>query len=124
MTESGADGGRSYGLPAGPAVTASTVAASVVAVCQGHRCAGLLASRQPAVMGLLRRAAQGSRLGVLVTTDCLGRCADGPVATVGTGRTVDGTLLLTPSAVLGPIDAGGVQELAAHLRAPAGRRTR
>ena len=71
-------------------------------------------------MGLLRRAAQDSRLGVLVTTDCLGRCADGPVATVGIGRTVDGTFFLTPSAVLGPVDAAGVQELAAHLRAPAG----
>jgi (2Fe-2S) ferredoxin len=80
----------------------------------------LLASREPQVLGLLRRAAQRSRLGVLVTTDCLGRCADGPVATVGTVREVDGALRVTPSAVLGPVDATNVQQLAAHLRATAG----
>jgi hypothetical protein len=101
-------------------VGTTNAASSVVAICQGHRCAALLASWQPEAMGRLRRAAQRSRLGVLVTTDCLGRCADGPVATVGTGHQVDGALRMTPSAVLGPVDAGAVQQLAAHLGTPAG----
>lgn len=85
--------------------TAETTAATgaVVAVCQGHRCRALLAAREPEGMSALRRAARCSHRGVLLTTDCTGLCALGPVIAVGTGRHADGTVTVTTRAVLGPV---------------------
>ena len=87
----------------------------VVAVCQGHRCAALLAGQEPAGLESLREAAAGSAHGVLVSATCPGLCADGPVATVGSGSAGDGTLRLAGWTVLGPLDTPAVAAVAGLL---------
>jgi hypothetical protein len=89
----------------------------VVAVCQGHRCRALLSLQQPPGLPALREAVRRSRSSVLVSTGCLGPCAHGPVVAVGSGRHAGGALVLTPQALLGPVDAGSVAALGRHLSA-------
>ena len=69
--------------PNGPAAPAPTPG-PVVAVCTGHRCAGLrrLGGAEDLGEGL-RSAVRASRGGVLMTCPCLGRCERGPVTVVG-----------------------------------------
>lgn len=92
----------------------------VVAVCQGHRCRALLAGQEPTGLAVLRHAVAGSRLGVLVTTGCAGRCADAPVVVVGVGRHEAGRLSVATQAALGPVGPAHVQVLAEHLRSGPG----
>jgi hypothetical protein len=92
----------------------------VVAVCRGHRCAALLDGQRPDPMDVLRAAARDSEHGLLLTTDCAQLCADGPVIAVGTGARAGGALRVATSVVLGPVDPPAVDDLADHLRGPAG----
>lgn len=80
----------------------------------------LLAGQEPAGLSVLRRAVAASRLAMLVTTGCAGRCADGPIAVVGAGRHDGDRLVVTTQAVLGPVRPVHVQLLAAHLRSGPG----
>lgn len=107
--------------PPGPAsVEAADGLSCVVAVCQGHRCRALLAGQEPPGLAALRQAVAGSRLGVLVTTGCAGRCADGPVVVVGVGRHAGGRLQVATQAALGPVGPAHVRLLAEHLRSGPG----
>jgi (2Fe-2S) ferredoxin len=92
----------------------------VVAVCQGHRCAALLAGQRPDPMDVLRAAARDSQHGLLMTTACAGLCAQGPVVAVGSGGHAGGVLRVATSVVLGPVDLPAVDDLAQHLRGPSG----
>lgn len=56
----------------------------VVAVCTGHRCAGLRRLGGGEVLDEgLRSAVRASAGGVLISCPCLGRCEQGPVTVVG-----------------------------------------
>ena len=63
----------------------------VVARCGGHRCAALARPRADHT-DLVASALRERRDGVLISTECLGRCHAGAVAAVGWART-DGTHL-------------------------------
>ena len=90
----------------------------VVAVCQGHRCRALLTSQEPDGRTALRAAAAASDRGVLLSTACAGACAHGPVVAWGTGRSDDGALHVTTSALLGPLGPAHIHALAEHLQQP------
>jgi hypothetical protein len=67
----------------------------VVAACAGHRCRALRARHDPSAAGgstgeLLRQAVQQRPRTVLISTPCLGPCARGCVAAVGTGIAASG----------------------------------
>lgn len=73
----------------------------VVAVCTGHRCAGLrrLSGGQVLDDGL-RSAVRATAGGVLISCPCLGRCEQGPVTVVGRH---DGAAGRAPAAVPTPM---------------------
>ena len=98
----------------------TVLSSPVVAVCQGHRCAALLAGQRPDPMDVLRAAARDGEHGLLLTTGCAELCAYGPVIAVGTGGHVGGALRVATSVVLGPVDLPAVEDLAQHLRGPSG----
>jgi (2Fe-2S) ferredoxin len=105
----------------------SSPAGPLVAVCTGHRCAALrrLDGEGDDVGASLREAVRASRGGVLVSSPCVGACAQAPVVAVGQrpeGRE-------RPDAVvwLGSLDAARREHLAdwvAQLGAPSGRGAR
>jgi hypothetical protein len=100
-----ADGGLPGGYqsrPWAPRLAPGTAAEHilVVAVCAGQRCRALRALRDPSAAGngtseLLRQAVRRRPRSVLVSTGCLGPCARGCVAAVGTGSAASGELRWT-----------------------------
>jgi hypothetical protein len=93
----------------------------LVAVCAGHRCQALRALREPSAAGsgscgqLLKEAVRRSPRAVLISTRCLGPCARGCVAAVGTGTATEGGIHWTGRPVgLGMIE---MPERAAALAA-------
>jgi hypothetical protein len=83
------------GQPRAPLTAAGPVL--VVAVCAGHRCRALRALHDPAATGdstgdLLRQAVRRRPRAVLISTGCLGPCAHGCVAAVGTGTAAGGEI--------------------------------
>ena len=69
----------------------------VVALCGGYRCRALRTRHDPSATAdrpgqLLRQAVRRRPRSVLIFTGCLGPCAQGCVAAVGTGTAGDGEL--------------------------------
>ncbi|PWJ54923.1 hypothetical protein SAMN06264364_105132 [Quadrisphaera granulorum] len=97
----------SSAAPAGP----------LVAVCTGHRCAALrrLDGEDDDVGASLREAVRGSRGGVLVSSPCVGGCAQAPVAAVG--QRAEGDERPDVVVWLGSLDAGRREHLAAWVAA-------
>lgn len=69
----------------------------IVAVCAGHRCRALRALHEPSATAdgtseLLRQAVRHRPRSVLISTGCLGPCARGCVAAIGTGTAARGEI--------------------------------
>jgi hypothetical protein len=93
----------------------------LVAVCAGHRCQALRALHEPSAAGsgscgqLLKEAVRRNPRAVLISTRCLGPCARGCVAAVGSGTATEGGIHWTGRPVgLGMIE---MPERAAALAA-------
>jgi len=99
--------------PDAPSPTAPGASGPLVALCEGHRCKALhrLADGQDGTSRLRSTIANG-RGAVLVSTECLGACAEGAVAMVG--RRDGGTGVTGPTVWLGGMDQPDT--LAALLR--------
>lgn len=82
----------------------------LVAVCTGHRCAALLEHSCGQALPLLRTAVRASPDVVLMSTGCVGACAQAPVVALSEG-------------VPGPVAAASMNEPAAGTTRPAARRT-
>lgn len=95
----------------------------VVAVCTGHRCAALFATAGVPALPDLRSAVRSSEQSVLVSTGCVGACAQAPVVGLSTrvdtrasrplrdGGAGQTRLALQPTAWLGPMGRTEVQAL-------------
>lgn len=88
---------------------------TVVAVCGGHRCQALLGLRDDGGLERLRHAVRNSSRSVLVTAQCLQRCADGPVILVGEGGTEQGRLQVVPRQLIAPASAEQLHAVASAL---------
>lgn len=64
----------------------------IVALCDGPRCHGLRTRAGSDPAEHIRSAVAGRERAVLVHSGCLGRCEQGSVAVVGSGRYDDGRL--------------------------------
>lgn len=88
---------------------------TVVAVCGGHRCEALRRMRDDGALADLRQAARASRPAVLVTAQCLQRCADGPVVLAGQGYELQRCLQVVPRQVIAPATDRDLQALVGAL---------
>lgn len=91
---------------------------SVVTVCTGHRCAALLEHSASGTLPCLRSAVRASRQAVLVTTGCVGACAQAPVMALSEGRSGRAGLELLHTRWLGPVGRQQVEALCQWLDEP------
>ena len=85
---------------------------SVMTVCTGHRCTALHQMAPAAqVLPPLRTAVGASEHAVLVSTGCVGACAQAPVVALSAGRSTGGRLELTATTWLGPVGPAQVSAL-------------
>lgn len=83
---------------------------SVITVCTGHRCAALLEGAAGDSLPSLRSAVRASAQAVLMSTGCVGACAQAPVVALSAGLVSQGWLDLQRTSWLGPV---GHQEVRA-----------
>lgn len=76
---------------------------SVVTLCVGHRCAALLGRSALHLVPFLRSAVRDSSRAVLVSTGCLGACAQAPVMALSDGISEQGRIELCHTSWLGPV---------------------
>lgn len=76
---------------------------SVVTLCVGHRCAALLGRSALHLLPLLRSAVRDSSRAVLVTTGCVGACAQAPVLALSDGVAEQGRFELCRTSWFGPV---------------------
>lgn len=84
---------------------------SVITVCTGHRCTALHQFTGAAVLPPLRVAVGASERAVLVSSGCVGACAQAPVVAVSAGRQAGGRLELSATTWLGPVGPAQVSAL-------------
>jgi len=76
---------------------------SVITLCIGHRCAALLGRSALHLVPLLRSAVRDSSRAVLVSTGCVGACAQAPVLALSDGVAEQGRFELCRTSWLGPV---------------------
>ena len=88
----------------------------VVTVCLGHRCAPLLCHHAPAAMVGLGAAVADSTSVILVSTGCVGTCAQAPVVVLSQGDRQGERLELRTNRWLGPVRDAEVDALCHWVR--------
>lgn len=76
---------------------------TVITLCIGHRCAALLGRSALHLVPSLRSAVRDSSRAVLVSTGCLGTCAQAPVMALSDGISEQGRIELCSTSWLGPV---------------------
>lgn len=92
-----------------------------ITVCTGHRCAALLQHAAADALPCLRSAVRASDRGVLISTGCVGACAQAPVVALSTGMTPRASgqdavrLAVREATWLGPVGLDEVHALCAWV---------
>ena len=90
----------------------------VVTLCTGHRCAALLGQAAADTLPCLKASVRASQDAVLVTTDCVGACAQAPVLALSERRGGRPGLELLHTRWLGPVGRDQVDAVCAWLDEP------